>query len=209
MRKHKFFVLAAVTALAASMSAHANVVTGSLWIVPEATAQNATIANALAQGAPDVTFTAPSNPLSFSSAGGYTIGDFLASGSATVLTGSAATLGTLMDTNGNGTLMYFTGQVTVTNGQTFTAGHDDGLEFAIGGIDVINQPGPTGFVNTTETYTGPSGTFAFQLAYGECCGPPAGLNIGLPLTSNVPEPATPALVGLAMLGVGLSRRRRA
>ncbi len=84
--------------------------------------------------AADVTFTAPT-PLNFASGGLYTIGEFLTSGGATVLTGASELGNTLFDT-----IFNFTGTVTVTTGQTFTAGHDDGLTLVIGGLTVINEP---------------------------------------------------------------------
>jgi hypothetical protein len=110
--------------------------------------------------------------------------------------------------NLDNTIFNFTGSVTVTTGETFTAGHDDGLTLVIGGLTVISAPGPTSFVTTTDTYTGPTGTYPFQLVYGECCGRPADLGISLPLVSKVPEPATLALFGLGLVGFGFMRRRR-
>jgi MYXO-CTERM domain-containing protein len=106
-------------------------------------------------------------------------------------------------------ILEFTGTITVTTGQSFTAGHDDGLQLQIGGSLVINAPGPTGFVNTTATYTGPSGNLPFDLVYGECCGGPADLAISLPLvTPSVPEPMPLVLLGPAVLGLGVVLRRR-
>jgi hypothetical protein len=144
---------------------------------------------------PDVTFSVPSpNPactgetfggdtLCFNSdaaSNGYTLGGFLATGGATVVNGSAAALAHDL----NNTVFEFTGTVAVTNNESFQAGHDDGLQLQIGTVLVINAPGPTAFSSTTATYTGPSGTFPFDLVYGECCGPPAVLGISLPLQSS-------------------------
>jgi hypothetical protein len=106
------------------------------------------------------------------------------------------------------TLTKFTGTVTVTTGEKFSVGHDDGLTLSIGGLLTINVPGPTGFAVTTATYTGPSGNKPFELVYGECCGPPAALVINLPLVSQVPEPATLAILGTGLVGLGLMRRRK-
>ena len=179
--------------LAASNSgtSQAGTVTGSAYL-NNAAATNAVIG--FTHGAPDATFSVPSpNPacagatfaedtLCFNSnaaSNGYTLGGFLATGGATILTGSAAALAA----NLNNTVLEFTGNVTVTNGQMFQAGHDDGLQLKIGSDLVINQPGPTVFTTTSYTYTGPSGTFAFDLVYGECCGAPALLGVSLPLES--------------------------
>ncbi|MEO9190511.1 MAG: PEP-CTERM sorting domain-containing protein [Acetobacteraceae bacterium] len=177
---------------------------GSVYEVTSGVAGNAIPGNVPA-GPADVTFTAPSNPLSFNSNGSsdYTIGSFLATGGATILTG-AGHLGDTLD----GTLFNFTGTVTVTNGEKFTAGHDDGMTLVIGGVTVIDVPGPTSFTLSTSTYTGPTGNEPFQLVYGECCGAPGVLNVDLPLVSPVPEPAPLAVLGIGLLGLGFIRRRK-
>ena len=207
--------LAAAAALLASTSSHADVI-GSAYL-NNAASTNAVIG--FSHGAADVTFSVPSptNPactgifagdtLCFNSGAasdGYTVGGFLATGGATILTGSAAALTAGL----NNTVFEFTGTVTVTTGETFQAGHDDGLQLMIGSTLVIDAPGPTGFTTTPATYLGPSGTFSFDLVYGECCGPPALLGVALPLEStSVPEPATLALLSVCLITLGLSRRR--
>ena len=158
---------------------------------------------------PDVTFSVPSpNPactgafagdtLCFNSdaaSNGYTLGGFLATGGATILAeNTAGALASSLndDATGNGAVFEFSGTVAVTNGESFQAGHDDGLQLMIGSNLVINAPGPTSFTTTPATYTGPSGTFPFDLVYGECCGAPAVLGISLPLeTQTVSLPGTP------------------
>jgi hypothetical protein len=174
-------------------------------------------------GMPDATFSVPylgmpnPNPactgafagdtLCFNSAAtsnGYTLGGFLATGGATnIVENTPGALAANLDNPappggccywGPGTVFEFTGMVTVTSGQTFTAVHDDGLSLTINGNPVITAPfgtsvnGPTS--PTTGTYNGDSGTFPFDLVYGECCGPPAALGISLPVVSIAPPACT-------------------
>ena len=76
----------------------------------------------------------------------------------------------------------------------------------INGLTVVSAPGPTAAVSTTGTYTGAPGTFAFTLAYGECCGAPAVLDVNLPLSST-PEPSTWAMMGLGFAALGFAGYR--
>lgn len=183
------------------------IVSGSVWLVAPGIAGNAIPANVPLTPA-DVTFQAPSDPLSFDSRNGvndYNLLNFLLTGGAFNIVEHTA--GALSNTT-NDHLYQFLGQVSVTNGQNFGVLHDDGLTLIIGGLTVIDAPGPTPPILTNAIYTGPTGTFDFQLVYGECCGPPAALIIDLPLITQVPEPGTVLLIAIALIGLGLARRRR-
>ena len=194
---------AAVVAMSASTrTAWADTISGSIWENDPTGAADATVAN-VPLSTPDVTFSVNS-PFTFASGGLYTIGEFLTSGGASVLTG-ASELGNGLDN----TLFDFKGTVSVTNGQTFTVTHDDGLTLTIDGLLVIDQPGPTPPITQTFTYTGATGNLPFELVYGECCGPPATLQISLPLAnSTVPEPSSIMLLGAGLLGLGASFKRK-
>ena len=157
MKTHRIiFVFALITlALTYGGMAQANTATGNLWHVSEATSQNAIPAN-VPGTTPYVTFDVNS-PFNFSGTS-VTVGKWLGSGSAfNIVENTAGTLASLMD-NGSRHPRRFTGFVSVTNGQTFTVTHDDGLTLIIGGLDLGFNPGPTSPVVTTATYTGPRAT---------------------------------------------------
>ena len=203
-------ICAAALLIAAVSGAQAqNVAVGNYWHVPEAVSQNAILAN-VPGTTPDVVFSVNS-PFNFSGTE-VSVATWLASSGAFGITeNTPGTLASLMDNGVQGSLLYFTGNVTVTNGQHFSVTHDDGLTLIIGGLNLGFNPGPTAPTVTDIVYTGPSGNFPFQLVYGECCGGPAVLQVDLPFTAAVPEPETYALMlaGLGALGFVARRRRRA
>jgi hypothetical protein len=195
----KTLMAAAAGLLALGGVAHANTALGELWSVPDAVAQNATVANVPAT-TPDVTFSV-ATPFNFSGTG-VTRSTWLGSSGAFGITeNTAGTLAGLMSNGTISTLVEFTGFVSVTNGETFTVTHDDGLTLIIGGLDLGFNAGPTSPTTTTATYTGPTGNFAFTLVYGECCGGPAVLQVDLPFQSV--ERATPLPGALPLMASGL------
>lgn len=198
------FAVAALLALPSAFAA--NVVSGQMWQVPDAIAQSATLANVPARSA-DVTFDVAS-PLNFDSPD--TVLTFLNSGSAfNIVEHTAGVLSSLISDGTSSSLFSFSGFVTVTMGQMFTATHDDGLTLIIGGLDLGFNSGPTSPTTSTFTYTGPSGTFPFQLVYGECCSGSAVLQVDLPFANAVPEPASAWLLLAAGAALFANRRRAA
>ena len=196
----------AIVASAGASLAHSNLITGDLWHVPDAVARNAIPAN-VPGTTPDVTFDVNS-PLNFTTPG--TVQTFLNSGGAfNFVENTPGTLGSTLSNGVTSTIISFSGVVTVTNGEHFTVAHDDGLTLIIGGVNLGFNPGPTAPITSTATYTGPSGTFPFQLVYGECCAGSAVLRVDLPFSNPVPEPSTVTILGIvALMGLGLSRVRR-
>jgi hypothetical protein len=177
---------------------------GELWHVPEATANSAVVAN-IPSSTPDVTFDVNS-PLNFN-APTADVGTWLASGSAfNIVANTAGVLTTPMDDGTTGTLVKLSGFLTVANGQTFTVTHDDGVTLIINGINLGFLTTATPPLTEMETYSGPPGTFPFELVYAECCGGDAELEGVLPLTFGVPEPNLslgllgPSVVGLILIG---------
>jgi hypothetical protein len=209
MKSLKSICATALVILAATGAQAQNVAVGNYWHVPEAVSQNAILANVPAT-TPDLIFSVNS-PFNFSGTS-VTVGTWLASSAAfNIVENTPGTLASLMDNFTVGSLLYFTGQVSVTNGQMFTVTHDDGLTLIIGGLDLGFSPLPTPPITSIATYTGPTGTFDFELVYTECCGGPAVLQVDLPFTAAIPEPETYALMlaGLGALGFVARRRRRA
>ena len=157
-------------------------------------------------GTANVTFSVPNGSLTFDStaaANGYTIGGWLATGGASILTGSGEA-GNTMDN----VAVVMSGTVSVTHGETFNVTQDDGLVLTIDGFGVLSNPGPHAPTAYTGTYNGPTGNYAFTLDYWEIDGPPAVLKVDLPFTPSVPDGGTTAgLLGFGLLCLGTLRRK--
>jgi hypothetical protein len=193
----------AMVLIASAGLAQANTISGSIWTGDATGASNATPANVTAAGSPNVTFTLTETGLNLSAdSSHYTIGQFLSSGGGTVSVLTGSTAGTLQNT-----LFNFTGVVSVTNGQTYSISHDDGVTLIINGVTEVNLPLQTPSITENFTWAGLTGTYSYQLVYGECCGAPAQLVTDLPLNSAVPLPGTLPLLGSGLVSMGLLLRR--
>lgn len=114
----------------------------------------------------------------------------------------------------NNTFFYFTGSLYLNAGaNTFVVAHDDGLQLNIDGLGlVVNSPGGQAENFTPFTVTASTaGNYNFELAYGECEGPPADLVWSInqqTVGSNVPDSATTgSLLGIGLIALGAFGRR--
>jgi len=203
----KPLLAALAVAFLASVRVQANLITGEIWenftttTLGNEAGSLANVATLRATRSADVTFgvTAPVVFYFHSDVGGYTVGGFLGSGAATILTGSSEAGNSL-----NNTLFYFSGMVSMVNGQTYNVNHDDGVELLINGFDVVSAAGAT---NTFFTWTGASGNYNFELAYAEVEGPPGILTMDLPFQGVPDGGSTMAMLGSALTVIGGVARR--
>ena len=198
---------AASAALFAAGAANA-AINVSLWLDQSAVAHDATFANVAALGAADATLTLPLLDFSTGNSDATSIDTFLGSS-------IGGTVGSHALDN---TVFLFTGHLFLNAGNnSFVVPHDDGLQLNIDGIGlVVDQPGPTGEVDTPFNVDGGAtgGVHNFQMVYGECCDGPAVIRFRVndaPVTSGVPEPATWGLMltGFGAAGAMMRRRRSA
>jgi hypothetical protein len=194
---------AGLLVLAGTGTSQAGAATGAVWETTTTNAMSTTIPG----GAPTATFVPGAinyNPSDDS--GVYTIGAFL--NNPTFLTGGSAAGDSML-----ATVFQFTGTVGLNHGlNSFVVGHDDGVVLTIAGFGtVVNEPGPTALDTTPFTVDNPgaAGNFAFTLNYAECCGPPASLVFAInDVPVGAPEPATMAIIGTGLAGIGFLRRRK-
>lgn len=122
-------------------------------------------------------------------------------------------------------VVHVTGYLQLAAGSyQFASFHDDGVSVVLGGENIINFPTDTSPTTTfSAAYALTGGVYAFDLIGWEQGGQfdmnftqslaaatngQFVLSQGFHATSNVPEPGSFALAGLAMLGLAAARRRR-
>ena len=127
--------------------------------------------------------------------------DFLTHNGGT-LSGATTSLNTTMSTSGFGvtTLFAFTGSPELTGG---TVLHDDGASLYSGGSNFLPSADAAPTQVETSNLTGPV-PGGWTLWYVEANNLPAKLTMDV----TVPEPASLAMLGVGLAGLGLVRRRR-
>jgi len=149
---------------------------------------------------------------------GNLFGTFLTNGSISNFSSGVSLanfLLTSMSIAGDAYASYFqiTGQYigVGTGGYITNITHDDGASLYVDGLTAFSSANETSAVTDIITMTDALGFHSFVLDYVEGNGSPSQLTIDFPRGAphiTVPEPATLALIGIGLAGIGFRRRRK-
>ena len=200
------YTLALLPCLAASFlapTARATTISGVAYCnTSAADASNTPAPGQVHTGTACATFTSAS--INFNNYGANTLGSFITSDadatSISYLNGYTAL------SNLDYSFFTFSGLAYFTQGQTYSATHDDGTVMMVGNATVINSPAPTAPITSTFVFSNPTGNYNFQYDYTEQLG---GSTYATNATASpVPEPESLALCGTgALFVIGLARKR--
>lgn len=110
-----------------------------------------------------------------------------------------------------GAQMTATINVGSTGIYTFSTTSDDGSDLIIDGSMIVNNGGAHGPGTASGSDFLTAGSHSFVVNFFECCGGASGVDAPLPQGVSfvaAPEPATIALIGAGLTGLGVMRRRR-
>jgi hypothetical protein len=188
-----------------------------IGIPPNTTLPPSTATGTFPGFGPNATFQSPQDAINLQAGQngvpGNTVGNFFTGYPMNTVVGFASIAGNVMSTANNSTTTYILAVETFTDQASLSLPggltHDDGAEIFVDNTFVCGVPGPNAVSN--QPCNLPSnlapGPHILDLFYIESNGLPAVLNVTLP-PEAAPEPASLALLGSALVGFGVWRRRR-